>query len=32
MGKRGVMPISAAVWAPHLLAALWCVRMLRRRM
>ena len=30
VGKKGMLPVVVAVWTPHLAAAWWCVRVLRR--
>lgn len=30
IGKRGMLPVSVAVWIPHVLAVWWCLRVLRR--
>ena len=30
IGKRGMLPVSVAVWIPHALAVWWCLRVLRR--
>ena len=30
MGKRGLVPVQAAVCMPHLIAVWWCVRVLRK--
>jgi lipopolysaccharide export system permease protein len=30
MGKRGLVPVLAAVWLPHIIAVWWCLRVLRR--
>jgi lipopolysaccharide export system permease protein len=30
LGKSGVVPVMIAIWAPHVLAVGWCVRVLRR--
>ncbi len=30
IGKRGMLPIAVAVWAPHVIALWWCLKVLRR--
>ena len=30
LGKRGGVPVFFAVWAPHLIAVWWCLRVMRR--